>query len=118
MSVLPGDHDSRGQVASIESADRQFHSVGLQTVIIPEKVSDAEQARNLHYNWNTGAIPLLFDNGNAARALNVLHIPALVLVSPGGKIVWHHDGFTLPGDVGLTLRSFVGAPDYAQMDPE
>ncbi len=118
VSTAPADHDSRGQVAIIESAQRQFHSAGLEVIIIPAQVADEEHARNLQYDWNLGAIRLLFDDGSAARALNVLHMPALVLVNPGRKIVWHHDGFTLPGELGLKLRSFLGRPDYAQMSPE
>jgi hypothetical protein len=118
VSAASEDHDSRGQVTIVESAQRQFGSVGLETAVIPVQVYDAEHARNLQYDWNLGAIRLLFDDWSAARALNLPHIPALVLVNPNRKIMWHHDGFTLPGELGLTLRSFLGKPDYAQMSSE
>jgi hypothetical protein len=116
VSALPKDHDSRGQVASVESAYAQFHSAVFEAMIIPSDVPNAEEQQNLPYDWNTGKIRLFFDDANAARGLKVREKPALLLVNPAGKIVWRHDGFTTPAELGLMLRSFLGNPDYAQMN--
>ena len=115
---MPGNHDSRGQITILESALAQFHSSGLEAIVVSTDLPDAEHSRNLQYDWNMGPIRLLLDDGNAARALKVPHMPTLILVSPSGEITWRHDGFTLPGDLGLALRFFLGDPDYAQMSSE
>ncbi len=85
-------------------------------MIAPSDVASEKQKRNLPYDWNLGAIQLWFDDGSLARALQVARMPSLVLVNPERKVVWRHDGFTVPGELGLRLRSFLGDPDYARMD--
>lgn len=105
-------------VALVASAYRQFHAAGLDTVLIAEGGDDRGGARNLRWDWNLGDINLLYDNGDAAKLLKLSGQPALMLVDAAGQIVWRHDGFTPPGNLGLELRAHLGDPDYAQLVPE
>ncbi len=117
VSASPEDHDSRGQITLLSSAWRQFHSAGLEAKVIVTPLPDSEQQRNLPYDWNLGDIPIVVDDTIARRNLNAT-IPALVLVNPAGKVIWRHSGLTTPGELGLTLRSFLGNPNYAQLGSE
>jgi hypothetical protein len=109
---------SGDEVVLVASAYRQFHAAGLDTVLIAEGGGDREGSRNLRRDWNLGDLNLLFDNGEAARLLNLSGLPALILVNAAGQIVWRHDGFTPPGNLGLALRAHLGNPDYAQLISE
>jgi len=109
---------SGDQVALVASAYRQFHAAGLDAVLIAEGGGDPERARNLRWDWNLGAIELLFDNGESAKPLKLSDRPALMLVNAAGQIVWRHDGWTPPGNLGLALRAHLGDPDYAQLISE
>ena len=117
VSASPDDHDSRGQVTLLASAWNQFHPAGLDANIIVRALRDPETERNLAYDWNVGMIPIFFDHGDGGQVLNQ-PIPSLVLVNPAGQIVWRQNGLTTPGQLGLTLRSFLGNPDYAQLGSE
>lgn len=115
VSSAEDDHDSRGLVTCVISAYRQFHHVGLDATLI---VSGERPMPNIAWDWNIGAMPLSFDDGEQARALHVTRRPAIVLKNPTGAVVWRHDGPTPPGDLGLALRSLLGNPDYAQLISE
>jgi hypothetical protein len=117
VSASPEDHDSRGQIALLSSAWSQFHSGGFDADVVVDQLRDPERASNLAYDWNLGVIPIFFDAGDARRRLNV-GVPSLVLVNPAGQIVWRHNGLTAPAELGLTLRSLLGNPDYAQLGSE
>lgn len=108
---------SGDDVAILASAYRQFYAAGLDALLIAP-AGDAEQARNLCWDWNLGDMAVLFDDGSARSALQVSVIPAAVLVNAAGQIVWRHDGPTSPGDLGLALRRHLGNPDYAQLISE
>lgn len=99
------------------SAHRQFHSLGLDTVLIVPADLSPEQASNLRWDWNLPGATVLCDDGAARKALQISG-PAIILVSAAGRIAWRHDGLTSPGDLGLILRSYLGNPDYAQLISE
>jgi hypothetical protein len=44
--------------------------------------------------------------------------PAVRILDEAGRLLWQHEGFTTPGDLGLAVRSFAGNPDYAQLTRE
>lgn len=115
VSAAEQDHGSRGQVAILESAHAQFPDIAARIVVEGQSVPASNDRVNLRYNWNTGDLPLLFDDEQELHALPVSRVPALLLVNPSGKLVWRHEGFTTPGELGLLLRSIVGAPGYAEM---
>lgn len=97
-------------VAILASAWRQFHAAGLEAVLIVPP-GDAEQSRNLRWDWNVGEIPVLFDEGGAP-------VPAAMLADAQGQIVWRHDGPVVPGELGLALRAHLGDPDFARLVSE
>lgn len=109
------EHDSRGQVAILESTHAQFPNIEAKIVVDGQSVPAKDDRTNLRYNWNTGDIPVSFDDEQKLHALPASRMPGLVLVNPLGKVVWRHEGFTTPGELGLLLRSVVGAPAYAEM---
>jgi len=111
VSPRADDQDSRGQVALLLSLHRQFQ--GLDARIIA-----AEPLANLRYDWNTGDVAVLSDDGAARRALKIAEWPSLVLLNPDGRLVWRHDGFTLPGELGLAIRDCIGSPDYSPLTLE
>lgn len=115
VSAAEEDHDSRGQVAGVLSAHRQFDSAGLRVVVVAANPVEEERARNLRYDWNTGSVPVVFDDGRARRALGLSATPSLILANPAGRVLWRHEGVAPPGDLGLALRSNLGNPDYAQL---
>lgn len=108
VSASEQDHESRGQVALLESVHRQFPELKIRIVVVGTSASNSESRGNLRYDWNTGDLGLEFSDA-ASR------VPALVLTDASGKSMWRHDGFTSPGELGLVLRSFIGDPDYAQL---
>lgn len=113
VSASPEDHDSRGTVTIAESAFRQFHASGLGAAVVVVDSVDPQRAKNLPHDWQTGDMRVRFDGGG-----QVSHVPAMVLANRQCQVVWRHDVFTAPGDLGLALRSFLGEPDYAQLVTE
>jgi hypothetical protein len=102
------DHDSRGEVAILESIHAQFPEIQVKIVVDGRSVSNAVDRENLPYDWNTRDIPVSFDDTNERH-------PVMILVSPSGKLVWRREEFGPPGELGLLLRSCVGKPEYARM---
>ena len=116
-AFVSDDDDSRGQVALVASAYRQFYSAGLDAVIVAPGAADTDRGRNRVWDWNLG--PMILSDGGATRQrLHVSGTPALVLENAAGQIVWRHNGLTAPGDLGLALRSHLGNPDYAKLISE
>lgn len=108
VSASREDHDSRGEVAMMESIHAQFPGIRLRIVIDGKSIPDKNDRENLQYDWNTGNIPMSFDDEQS-------QLPALALTDPSGKVVWRHEGFTPPGELGPLLRSLVANPEYAKM---
>jgi hypothetical protein len=109
VSASEQDHQSRGQVALLESVHRQFPKLQIRIVVVSAS-SDSESRDNLRYDWNTADLRVEFDDA-------LSRFPLLVLTDATGKTIWRHDGFAAPGELGLALRSFLGNPDYAQLQP-
>jgi hypothetical protein len=118
ISDDPEDHASRGEVTLLESVHQQFPSLDMQLVVPARNSANQTAARNLHYDWNTRDLPVVFDAGDARRRLAVLRLPTIVLVDPSGRIAWRHDGFTTPAELGTRLRSSIGNPQYAEMSEQ
>lgn len=111
VSLDEQDHASRGQVTLIESIHRQFS--GLRVEIVASRKAGVQIApEDVRYNWNTEGIPVVFD---APENIIPSRFPSLILTNSSGNTVWRHDGFTVPGDIGLALRSLIGKPEYARM---
>ncbi len=108
VSASAEDHDSRGQVALLLSVHRQFPKLDVRIV-------SSEARENLRFDWNTGDVPVLSDDGAARRALHVNQMPSVVLLNPDGRLAWRHEGLTLPADLGLAVRDWIGSPDYSQL---
>jgi hypothetical protein len=110
------DVASRGQITLLESAQAQFRAVGLRVIVIAADLPAAAPAHNLQYDWSLGDIPLLLDQDRSSlRACGLSKIPSTILINPAGKVVWRHDDFVAPGELGLLLRSSLGEPNYAQL---
>ena len=118
VAVGEGENDSRGQIALVESVHRQFPHLAVKIVVSRMTASALESRENLRYDWNTGDIPVLFDDGSAARALRVDRTPSVVLLDPKGRLMWRYLNLTLPAELGLALRDFIGLPNYAELVPE
>jgi hypothetical protein len=116
--VAAGENDSRGQIALVESVHRQFPRLAVKIVVSRMTASDPESRENLRYDWNTGDVPVLFDDGSAARALRVDRAPSVVLLDPEGRLLWRYQNLTPPAELGLALRDFIGSPNYAELVPE
>ncbi|MGH9584985.1 MAG: right-handed parallel beta-helix repeat-containing protein [Bryobacteraceae bacterium] len=114
VSASAEAHDSRGEVAMMESVHAQFPEIQVKIVVDDQSIPDKNDRVNLRYDWNAGDIPVLFDDEQELHDLPVSRIPALLLVNLSGKPIWKHEGFTAPGKLGLLLRSFV-TPEYAEM---
>jgi len=94
-----------GQAALVSSAYRQFHAAGLEvTLSVP-----AGESRDIHWDRNLGGIAVSFDDVVSG---------VMKLVSPSGAVVWRKEGPIAPGDLGLALRAYLGAPDYTQLISE
>src|SRR5579883_2644919 len=109
VSAAEDAHDSRGEIAMLESVHSQFPGIKINIVVAEPSIPDKARA-NLRYDWNAGDIPLSFGDKHISR-----NLPALILIDPSGQTIWRHDGFTSPGQLGLLLRSKVGSPAYAEM---
>ena len=118
VSAASEDHDSRGQIAVLESAFSQFRSVDLDAVVVPSDVPGREQQQNLQYDWHLESIRIIAKEAEEERALKVRRRPTLVLMNPRNHIIWRHDGLTTPSELGLAVRSFLGNPDYSRMDSQ
>ncbi len=117
VSANRQDHESRGQIALLESIHRQFPQLQIEIVVNGAR-RDQSAATNLQYDWNSGDIPILFDDGNPLDSPAILHRPALRLTNASGQLLWRHDGLTPPGELGLFLRSLLGNPQYSEMYPD
>jgi hypothetical protein len=113
-----GENDSRGQIALVESVHRQFPHLAVKIVVSRTSASDPESRENLRYDWNTGDLPVLFDDGAAARTVQVERVPSVVLLDPEGRLMWRYDHLTPPAELGLAVRGFLGTPNYAELVPE
>jgi hypothetical protein len=102
----------------VESVHRQFPHLAVKIVVSRTSASDPESRENLRYDWNTGDLPVLFDDGAAARAVHVERIPSVVLLDPEGRLMWRYDHLTPPAELGLAVRGFLGTPNYAELVPE
>jgi hypothetical protein len=118
VAVGEGENDSRGQIALIESVHRQFPHLAVKIVVSRMTASDPESRENLRYDWNTCDLPVLFDDGSAARALRLDRAPSVVLLDPEGRLMWRYRNLTPPAELGLALRDFIGSPNYAELVPE
>lgn len=118
VAVGAGENDSRGQIALVESVHRQFPKLAVKIVVSRMSESDPESRENLRYDWNTGDVPVLFDDGSAVRASRVDRAPSVVLLDPEGRLMWRYQNLTPPAELGLALRAFVGSPNYAELVPE
>lgn len=118
VSTNEQDHESRGQIAMLESVHRQFPQLEMRIVGARPNSSAQNGAGDLRYDWNTGNLDVLSDEVQALRTSVISRLPTLVLMNAAGKLVWLHEGFTPPGELGLLLRSLVGNPQYAEMPPD
>lgn len=108
VSAASDAHDSRGEVAMLESIHAQFPQIQVKIVVDAESIPNESDRENLRYDWNAGDIPLAF------KSLPAAQLPSLRLANPSGKIVWKHAGFTPPGELGILLRTYF-TPQYAEM---
>jgi hypothetical protein len=105
------DHDSRGEVAMLESIHAQFPEIQVKIIVDGQSILNAVDRENLPYDWNTRDIPVSFDDTNEGY-------PVMALVDPSGKPVWRREGLAPPGELGLLLQSCVGHPEYAKMQAD
>ena len=113
-----GEDDSRGQIALVLSIHRQFPHLAIRLVASGKTLLSRESRENLRYDWNTGDLPVLFDDGAAAGTLQVDKLPAVLLLDPEGRLAWRHESLTSPAELGLAIRELVGSPSYSQLAPE
>ena len=102
---------SRGQVTLLESVHRQFPQLQIE-IFVRGRLSARS---NLRYDWNTGDLSLVLDDAEIPASPTY---PALALKTASGKLLWHHDGFTSPAELGLMLRSFLGHPQFAKLSSD
>ena len=110
-AFISGDDLGRAQANLVASAYRQFHSLGLEAVVVMPNADRISE-------WIVDGITLQSDDGVARRRLHVSSTPALVLENAAGQVLWRHEGFTAPGDLGLALRSYLGNPGYRKLISE
>lgn len=113
-----GENDSRGQIALVESVHRQFPHLAVKILVERMASSDPESLDNFRYDWNTGDLPVLFDDGSAARALHLDRAPSVAVLDPEGRPMWRYQNLTPPAELGMALRTFLGSPKYAELAPQ
>jgi hypothetical protein len=110
VSASAEGHDSRGEVAMLESVHAQFPDLQVQIIVDSHSLQNPDDRKNLRYDWNAGDIPVSFEDAKGS-------LPVMTLVDPSGKNVWRHEGFTPPGEFGVVLRSHL-TPEYAEMSSD
>jgi Right handed beta helix region len=108
LSVIDEGEGSHSQVVMLRSAQKQFRAKGLRVVLVGAVTAD------LAYDWHLEDIPLL----PAAPGDIAGELPTTLLISPDRKVERRWKGFVPPGELGMALRRHLGAPNFAQMEPE
>lgn len=108
--------ESRSQMVVLQSMQKQFGALGLQTAVLPARPLSAEAASNWNADWDFGTIKLL-DSAGSTSAKQSNGAVSLLLISPGGQVVESWNGLTAAPAVELTLRSLLGTPVGMQTLP-
>jgi hypothetical protein len=123
VSLLASPEDSgagasRSQMVLIQSMMHQFASLGLESVVVPERSIGQDAVDQWRTNWNIDPAVQMdaADAMGLRRSLSGLAAP-LLLVSPSGQVAASWQYPTAPADVWLQIQSHLGAPEGAQQMP-
>jgi hypothetical protein len=109
---------SRSQMVLIESMMRQFGSLGLESVVVPEHAIAQDALEQWRVDWNIDSA-VEIDATDAIGLRKFLNSPKapLLLVSQAGQVAANWQYPTAPADVWLQIESHLGAPAGAQQMP-
>jgi hypothetical protein len=116
---------SRRYVPMLMSMDHQYHTSGLDVVVIdatklaspgdtqgamPVQDVSRDALLNTSYDWSL-SIPLLADSdGKVARLYEVKQVPTIILVDATGRIAERWTGTQYPGTLAGKIQALVGGP--------
>jgi hypothetical protein len=126
LLAAPGDRSggdagapaSRSQMILVESMMRQFGSLGLESIVVPEHAIGQDALEQWRVDWNIDpSVEIDAADAIGLRRFVARHDAPLLLLSPSGQVVANWLYPTAPADVWLQLQSHLGAPAGAQQMP-
>jgi hypothetical protein len=114
-----GSAASRSDLVLIESMSQQFASLGLTTVVVPTRPITDDGLRQWQTDWNFDR-KIEIDASRASMLGNAdltSGPPAILLISPSGRVIseWHNP--IAPADLWLVLQGQLGTPMGMQQMP-
>lgn len=131
------ENPSRAMVPALLSMDHQYHTFGLDTVIVdattmasgrtgsatrsnssgtseplqaPRKFPSMDALLNTSYDWSL-SVPLLADpDGKVARQYHVDSVPTMILVDANGHIGQRWTTPLHPGNLAAGIQQLMGGP--------
>jgi hypothetical protein len=119
--VPPGESKastSRAQLVLMESMSHQFTSLGLEAVVVPERLLGKEELEQWRTDWNfDSAVEMDPGDAMALRKASIANQTSLLLISPSGQIAASWAYPVSPADVWLQIESRLGTPPGTQPMP-
>jgi hypothetical protein len=102
---------SRSEVVVLESMLNQYGGKGLNVSVIADSESVSSAIENRSHDWHAENIRFVADpSGKMAQSHSIATKPTTLLISPDGRDVSRWEGFASALELGLKLRSLLGAP--------
>jgi hypothetical protein len=102
---------SRSEVVVLESMLNQYGGKGLNVSVIADSESVSSVIENRSHDWHAENIRFVGDPaGKMAQSHSIATKPTTLLISPDGREVSRWEGFASALELGLKLRSLLGAP--------
>lgn len=102
---------SRAQLVQLKSLARQYGSEGLQVFLVAADAPRSAVLETFVSDWGLQKFPLLLDEqGEAARAYRVSHLPTTLLMGTGGRVSARWEGATRPAELAFAVRRTLGLP--------
>jgi hypothetical protein len=102
----------------MESMSHQFTSLGLEAVVVPERLLGKEELEQWRTDWNfDSAVEMDPGDAMALRKASIANQTSLLLISPSGQIAASWAYPVSPADVWLQIESRLGTPPGTQPMP-
>ncbi len=102
---------SRTQLVQLKSLARQYGSEGLRVFLVAADAPTSAVLETFMSDWGLQRFPLLLDEqGEAARAYRVSHLPTTLLIGTGGRASARWEGATRPAELAMVVRRTLGLP--------